>query len=517
MPTTVNPLLPVSVTVVPSANPVCAGTSVTFTATPVNGGAGPVYQWQVNGINAGTNSNTYAYIPVNNDVVTVILTSNAVCPTGNPATSAPVMMTVTANNTVTAGVVTPICINTALPAGITHTTTGATGIANDGVSGANGLPAGVSAHWAAGTITISGTPTVAGSYIYSILLTGGCGVVNATGTINVTANNTVTAGVVTPICINTALPAGITHTTTGATGIANDGVSGANGLPAGVSATWAAGTITISGTPTVAGSYIYSILLTGGCGVVNATGTINVTANNTVTAGVVTPICINTALTAGITHTTTGATGIANDGVSGANGLPAGVSAHWAAGTITISGTPTVAGSYIYSILLTGGCGVVNATGTINVTANNTVTAGVVTPICINTALTAGITHTTTGATGIANDGVSGANGLPAGVSAPWAAGTITISGTPTVAGSYIYSILLTGGCGVVNATGTINVTANNTVTAGVITPICINTALTAGITHTTTGATGISNDGVSGANGLPAGVSATWASKLSP
>ena len=63
------------------------------------------------------------------------------------------------------------------------------------------------------TITISGTPTVAGRYIYSILLTGGCGVVNATGTINVTATNTVTAGVVTPICINTALPS-ITHTTT---------------------------------------------------------------------------------------------------------------------------------------------------------------------------------------------------------------------------------------------------------------------------------------------------------------
>ena len=203
--------------------------------------------------------------------------------------------------------------------------------------------------------------------------------------------NTVTCRVVTPICINTALPS-ITHTTTGATGISNDGVSGANGLPAGVSAHWALNTITISGTPTASGTFNYSIALTGGCGAVNATGTITVTAANTVSAGSSTPtLCINTALT-NITHTTTGATGISNDGVSGANGLPAGVSAHWAAKTITISGTPTVTGSYIYSILLTGGCGVVNATGTINVTANNTVTAGVVTPICINTALTA-ISH----------------------------------------------------------------------------------------------------------------------------
>jgi len=91
---TVNPLLPVSVSVVADANPVSAGTSATFTATPTNGGTAPVYQWEVNGINVGINSNTYSYVPVNTDVVTVVLTSNAVNPSGNPATSAPVTMTV---------------------------------------------------------------------------------------------------------------------------------------------------------------------------------------------------------------------------------------------------------------------------------------------------------------------------------------------------------------------------------------------------------------------------------------
>jgi uncharacterized protein (TIGR02145 family) len=78
----------------PSANPVCAGNSVTFTATPTNGGSSPSYQWKVNGSNAGTNSDTYSYVPLNNDVVTVELTSNATCATGSPASSAPVTMTV---------------------------------------------------------------------------------------------------------------------------------------------------------------------------------------------------------------------------------------------------------------------------------------------------------------------------------------------------------------------------------------------------------------------------------------
>jgi gliding motility-associated-like protein len=369
-------------------------------------------------------------------------------------------ITINPNNTVSVASSTPaICINTALTA-ITHTTTGATGIANDGVSGANGLPNGVSASWSANTITISGTPTVAGTYNYSIALTGGCGSVNATGIITVTTVNTVSAASSTPIlCINTVLTA-ITHTTTGATGIANDGVSGANGLPSGVSASWSSNTITISGTPTVVGPFSYSIPLTGGCGgSLNATGIITVNPDNTVSAASSTPaLCINTPLTS-ITHTTTGATGIANDGVSGANSLPNGVSASWSANTITISGTPTVAGPFSYSIPLTGGCGSVNATGTITVTPDNTVNAASSTPtLCINTALTA-ITHTTTGATGIANAGVSGANGLPSGVSASWSANTITISGTPTVAGPFSYSIPLTGGCGgSLNATGVITI-----------------------------------------------------------
>jgi len=96
----VNPLLPVSVNIAPSVNPCCAGNSVTFTATPTNGGSSPSYQWKVNGGNVGTNSPGYSYIPINGDIVKCVLTSNVQCPSGNPATSNSITMTVNPNLTV---------------------------------------------------------------------------------------------------------------------------------------------------------------------------------------------------------------------------------------------------------------------------------------------------------------------------------------------------------------------------------------------------------------------------------
>jgi hypothetical protein len=94
---TVNPILPVSIWIAASANPVCPGTAVTLTATATNGGTTPVYQWKVNGNNVGTNNPVYSYIPSDNDVVTCILTSNAApCATGNPATSNAITMTINA-------------------------------------------------------------------------------------------------------------------------------------------------------------------------------------------------------------------------------------------------------------------------------------------------------------------------------------------------------------------------------------------------------------------------------------
>ena len=393
-----------------------------------------------------------------------------------------------------------VCINAPVT-NITYTTTGATG------ASVTGLPAGVTGTWAANVVTISGTPTVSGSFSYTVTLTGGCGVVTANGTIAVTPANTISltslpATTSQTVCINTPVT-NITYGTTGATGAT------VTGLPAGVTGTWAANIVTISGTPTVSGPFSYTVTLTGGCGVVTAIGTISVTPANTITltslpATAAQTVCINTPVT-NITYGTTGATGAT------VTGLPAGVTGTWAANVVTISGTPTVSGPFSYTVTLTGGCGVVTANGTITVTQDNTIAltslpATTSQTVCINAPVT-NITYTTTGATG------ASVTGLPAGVTGTWAANVVTISGTPTVAGSFSYTVTLTGGCGVVTANGTIAVTPANTISltslpATTSQTVCINSPVT-NITYGTTGATGVT------VTGLPAGVTGTWAANI--
>ena len=103
---TVNPTLPVSVTIQSSDadSTICAGESVTFTATPTNGGSAPLYQWRLNGLNVpGETGSAYTTSTLQNGyVVSVVLTSNASpCATGSPALSNNITTTVNAIPTIT--------------------------------------------------------------------------------------------------------------------------------------------------------------------------------------------------------------------------------------------------------------------------------------------------------------------------------------------------------------------------------------------------------------------------------
>jgi hypothetical protein len=86
----------VSIAVTGGSFPICTGGTITFTATPTNGGTTPAYQWKINGANVGSNAATYTTNSLlNGNVITCVMTSNLVGVTGNPATSNAINATVT--------------------------------------------------------------------------------------------------------------------------------------------------------------------------------------------------------------------------------------------------------------------------------------------------------------------------------------------------------------------------------------------------------------------------------------
>jgi hypothetical protein len=91
----VNQVTP-AVSIVASSTSICSGVVDTFTAIPVNGGTAPTYQWKRNGVNVGTNNNTYLTSTLsNNDTIEVYMTSNATCAQPTLATSNKIGVSVT--------------------------------------------------------------------------------------------------------------------------------------------------------------------------------------------------------------------------------------------------------------------------------------------------------------------------------------------------------------------------------------------------------------------------------------
>ena len=178
---------------------ICSGS--TSALLTLSGSTGTIVRWEssVSPFSSWTTiantSTTYTSGALNQTTQFRAVVQNGTCST---ATSTATTVTITALNTVGVASSTPtLCINTPLTA-ITHSTTGATGIGTT-----SGLPSGVSATWLANTITINGTPTVSGTFNYTIPLTGGCVNVNATGTIIVNSNVPITqVGSTYTLCID---------------------------------------------------------------------------------------------------------------------------------------------------------------------------------------------------------------------------------------------------------------------------------------------------------------------------
>ena len=74
------PVTYTSLTISASANNICSGDTVVFVATPVGGGAGPHFQWQINGQSVGAAGDTFTTPSLaNGDTVGCILESSLPC------------------------------------------------------------------------------------------------------------------------------------------------------------------------------------------------------------------------------------------------------------------------------------------------------------------------------------------------------------------------------------------------------------------------------------------------------
>jgi len=137
------------------------------------------------------------------------------------------------------------------------------------------------------------------------------------------------------------------------------------------------------------------------------------------------------------------------------SGLPAGMSGSLSGNTYTISGTPTASGTFNYTVTTSGTCTAATATGTIIVNPIQAIilTSGSSTPsaFCQNTALGTNIVYTI-------NGGATGAlvSGLPVGITGSLSGSIYTISGTPTVSGTFNYTVTTSGTCSTATATGTL-------------------------------------------------------------
>jgi gliding motility-associated-like protein len=516
----------VNVTVLPAS--ICSGSTATLN---FDGPASAKVTYNINGsdrtveLDGEGSYSTTSTVTNNSKLIIKSIKDiyNASCPNATINTEIP--LNITAVSTVsTASTEGNVCVNTVLQ-NITHTTTGATGI---NTAGTTQLPAGVTASWNSNTITISGTPTAVGVYNYSIPLTGGCGTAAAAGKITVTTQSETRTTANSTICKGEI---GLLSAVTGSGVVPepvlvfqdrwNTATDPKSLMPTPVENHQA----TCSFYPDIYGSYktiTFSVNVTG-------TYSLQMTGENMylragyIYKGDYTPgSCsgsgtwitgdddfgpINTkipTLTArlevGTLYTLVSIINVYNDPnystaytwtltpperggfyltplnlwyTSLTGGEPIGWGPYLNPLETPNSGVSNSPGSTTFYAGDATGCSV-RVPATFTILEDNTVGAASATPtVSVNTALPA-ITHTTTSATGI---DIARATKLPPGVTASWASNVITISGTPTAAGDYDYSIPLAGGCGNIAATGKITVTSVLTANITGTTTVCMNEA----------------------------------------
>jgi hypothetical protein len=434
---TINPAVVITTTTLPDWTAGFAGYNQTIAAT---GGTGTL-----------TFSKSAGTVPTG-----LILSSSGVL-SGTPTVAGTYNFTITATDTVGATgsqaytvVINPAVVitTTTLPnwtvnqpnyggaGGATISATGGTGSKTFATTGGT-LPTGLAL---SSSGVLSGTPTATGSFTFQVTATDSIGATSSPRSYTVVINSAV-------VITTTTLPNWTVNrpgysqniTATGGTGAKTFSAPAAS-LPTGMTLSSSG---LLSGTPTVTGSYTFTVTATDTVGatgtqtytvVINSTPVITTTSlpNWTVNAPGYSQTIMESGGTAPFTYAKTGGT------------LPTGLTLS-AAGVL--SGTPTATGTFLFTITLTDA-----ASATASQNYSVTISSAVVittTTLANSTEGVAGYnqTITATGGTGAKTFSAPAAS-LPTGLTL---SSSGVLSGTPTVEGSYTFTVTATD---TVGATG---------------------------------------------------------------
>ena len=361
----------------------------------------------------------------------------------SPGTPCGICVTLTVANPVTLNVdcgyvrlptATCVTINAVQGKPITPVTmVGSGGCSGPYTFSATGLPTGLTMST---TGTISGTPTVNGTFNYTVTITDSCG---NTGTLNCSVT-VLTPPSATCVAINAVQGKPITPVTmVGSGGCGGPYTFSATGLPGNLTMSTNG---TISGTPTNSGTFNYTVTITDSCG---NTGTLNCSVT-VLTPPSATCVTINAVQGKPITPVTmVGSGGCGGPYTFSATGLPGNLTMSTNG---TISGTPTNSGTFNYTVTIKDSCG---NTGTLNCSVT-VLTPPSATCVTINAIQGKPITPVTmVGSGGCGGPYTFSATGLPPNLTM---ASNGTISGTPTNSGTFSYTVTITDSCG---NTGTLN------------------------------------------------------------
>ncbi|MEI6348003.1 MAG: glycine-rich domain-containing protein [Bacteroidota bacterium] len=420
------------------ASPICTASTTTVTANGVVG-TNAVVTWYTGsggtGINLGSGTTktvgpgTY-YAQVTGDCGTAVEASVTVASKINVG-----ITSATADAS-------PICA--------ASTTT----VTANGVVGTNAVVTWWSATGGTGTNLGTGTTKTFGPGTYYARVTGDCGSAVET---SVTVVSKINVGITSATADASPICAASTTTVTA------NGVTGTNAVVTWWSATGGTGTNLGTGTTKTFGPGTYYARVTGDCGTaVEASVTVVSKINVGITSATATesPICA--------ASTTT----VTANGVTGTNAVVTWWSATGGTGTNLGTGTTKTFGPGTYYARVTGDCGTaVEASVTVATQQQSiSLSSGTQSPTVCNGIAIPNIVL----AVGGSSTGASITIGsFPSGVTGSYSGGNYTITGSPSVAGSFPYTITTSGLCPTAEISGTITVNNNPSIT---IKARCINT-----------------------------------------